>query len=1212
VCRKNNRNINSWDFWIDRGGTFTDIIAYKNSGEFRVEKLLSYNPSQYDDPVLQGIRNIIGISKNDPIPKKKINTIKIGTTIATNALLERKGEPTVLAITKGFPDLLTIGNSNRPELFDLKIKRPDLLHQETIEIDERILSNGKIDKPLDEEKAYDDLKNAYQKGFRTIAIALIHSNRFPSHENKIIRLAKNIGYTHISASHKVSPIMKIVPRGDTTVADAYLSSALKKQIRKISSETKNSKLLFMQSNGGLIEEKFLRAKDTILSGPAGGVIGMINVASEAGIKKVIGFDMGGTSTDVSHYNGNLERTYDTVLSGIRLCTPMMKIHTIASGGGSKCYFDGLRLRVGPESAGANPGPAAYRLGGPLTITDCNILLGRITPEFFPKIFGREGNQSIDDLLVKNKFNKLYKETIKIINGIESREWLAENFIRIAVEKMSNAIRTITHDRGYDVKDYTLVCYGGASGQHICQIADNLGIKKILIHPNFSVLSAYGIGHSKIRFINTKTVSLTLNNPNLLKIKKLLSKISESVKKKLIRQKLSERNINIQESLSLHYKGSDTLISVNYGSLSNIYKSFEKKHLSLFGFIQNNKEIIVQAISSEAIEKDINNKIPIVVKKIIEKINSRNLKSTKIWIDGIWKKVPVYFLNNIQKEKEINGNSIIVDKQSTIFLDKKWTAKINNKGHLILFRSEKIKPYKNKKQTKLTSDSMQIEIFNNSFTTIAERMGTTLQSTAHSVNIKERLDFSCAVFDKKGNLVANAPHVPVHLGSMSESVRAIISKNYNGMINGDVYITNAPYNGGTHLPDITLVMPIYYERFKRPVFFVASRGHHADVGGLTPGSMPPNSKQIDEEGVIFDGNLILRKEKFFETEIIKTLKSGSYPVRNLKQNLSDLRAQIAACNKGRLELLEMADRFGIKVIMAYTKHLQKNAEESVRRAISKLRNGSFTARMDDGSVIAVKITINRKERSAKIDFSGTSEQRSNNFNSPKSVTYASVLYVFRSLIREDIPMNEGFLKPLELVIPRGSMLDPKPPAAVVAGNVETSQIICDALFGALRTMAASQGTMNNLTFGNKRYQYYETICGGTGAGNNFDGTDAIQSHMTNSRLTDIETLENIYPIVVENFNIRKESGGIGKFSGGSGVIRSILFLEKMIVSILSGRRSTAPFGLMGGQDGKKGKAKIRKMNGEELILSNVDKKIVQKGDVITISTPGGGGYGKATD
>ncbi|MGA9381251.1 MAG: hydantoinase B/oxoprolinase family protein, partial [Phormidium sp.] len=1145
------RNISKhWQFWIDRGGTFTDVVARSPEGEIMVHKLLSENPERYADAAIQGIRDILGIDNSQPIPAGQIAAIKMGTTVATNALLERKGDRTVLLITKGFRDALRIGYQNRPQIFARHIVLPEMLYERVIEVEERYTAQGEELLPVQiNQQLISSLQTAYNDGIRSCAIAFLHSYRSPQHEQQIATLAQQIGFTQISVSHQVSPLMKLVSRGDTTVVDAYLSPILRRYVDRVAAElegrgaldllsrgaeSQNSpyplvrsaqspvpKLMFMQSNGGLTDARMFQGKDSILSGPAGGIVGAVKTSTMAGFDKIIGFDMGGTSTDVSHFKGEYERTYQTEVAGVRLRAPMMSIHTVAAGGGSILGFDGSRYRVGPESAGAYPGPACYRRGGPLTVTDCNVMVGKLQAEFFPAVFGREGNLPLDEEIVHEKFSQLAREIREKTGSSSTQEQVAAGFLAIAIDKMATAIKKISVQRGYDVTEYTLCCFGGAGGQHACLIAEALGMKQIFIHPYAGVLSAYGIGLADLRSLKEKAVELQLNQDAIPRLKQILDTLARESQGEIVAQGVDNSSIQILCKTHLRYEGTDSPIMVNFANLEVMHEQFEQEYKQRYGFIMPEKNLIVEAVSVEAIGQTTNHQEPTL--SLGRTTPLEPVATVQIYTKGNWHNTPVYRREDLKPGDRISGAALIIEPTGTNVIEPGWDAELTTKNHLILREildrgAEEIYPAPSAQSP--VPDPILLEIFNNLFRAIAEEMGITLQNTSYSVNIKERLDFSCAIFDRFGQLVANAPHIPVHLGSMSESVRSLIEAKGDTLKPGDVYISNNPYNGGTHLPDITAITPVFgnaEERLSRggesqnspcplvpsPLFYVASRGHHADIGGITPGSMPPHSTSVEQEGVLIDNFLLVDGGNFRETELLELLTFGSYPVRNPQQNIADLQAQIAANERATKEIDRMVNHYSLETVQAYMQHVQDNAEESVRRVIDVLKDGSFKYQMDDGCEIVVNITINRQQRSAKIDFSGTSPQQSTNLNAPLAICKAAVLYVFRTLVEDDIPLNAGCLKPLEIDVPQGCMLNPDYPAAVVAGNVETSQAIANALYGALGVMAASQGTMNNFTFGNQQYQYYETICGGSGAGVEFDGTDAVQTHMTNSRLTDPE-------------------------------------------------------------------------------------------------------------
>ena len=1208
MIKKFENTHNKWQFWIDRGGTFTDIIGRNPEGKISTHKLLSENPQQYSDAAIQGIRDILSLKSYDQIPIDKIDLIKMGTTVATNALLERNGERTLLAITKGFGDILRIGYQQRPNLFALDIKLPDMLYSEIEEIDERVDIHGNIIKKLDKSGTEVKLKKAFDNGYRSIAIVLLHGYRYKKHENQINLIAQKIGFEQISVSHQVIPLMKIVPRGDTTVIDAYLSPILRRYVNQfenaLGTEKKDKgKLMFMQSNGGLTDAHFFQGKDAILSGPAGGVVGMVKTGEKAGFKKLIGFDMGGTSTDVCHYNGDYERTLETQVAGVRLRAPMMLINTVAAGGGSILHFDGSRYRVGPDSAGANPGPACYRNGGPLTVTDCNVMLGKLNPELFPKVFGKNANQQIDVNIVKEKFNVLAKEisnaTKKAVSPIE----VAEGFLSIAIECMANAIKKISVQRGYDVSKYTLSCFGGAGGQHACLVADSLGMKKIHLHQYAGVLSAYGIGLADSRTINDLAIELNLNKDIIESLSIQFNNLKKQGREEMVAQNLNSEKLHYSSRIYLRYEGSDSALAVRFSEYQEIKSNFENIHKARFGFISPEKLLIVESIQVE-------------VSCPSEHVESKNNKRTKrgnsslarlnVVMNGDSNPTSFYHRNNISTHDKIIGPAVIIEDTSTIVIEPGWQASINNNFDLILERTEK-KQRMSAIGTKV--DPIMLEIFNNLFMNVAEQMGTVLENTASSVNIKERLDFSCALFSPTGDLVANAPHVPVHLGSMSESIKTIIRENNKTMMPGDAFLINAPYNGGTHLPDITLIKPVYDEQEEEVIFYVATRGHHADIGGTVPGSTPAYSKHIKEEGILIDNFTLVSKGVFLEEEIYNLLSSGDFPARNIKQNIADLKAQVASAEKGAQELLGVIQNYGLKVVHAYMQHVQDNAEESVRRILDVISDSSFTYKMDDGYQVSVAISVDKKKRSATIDFTGTSDQHPSNFNAPSAICHAAVLYVFRCLVDDNIPLNAGCLKPLKLIIPEHSMINPEYPAAVIAGNVETSQYIVDTLFGALGVVAASQGTMNNFTWGNDRIQNYETICGGSGASAEQNGCSAVHTHMTNSRLTDPEVLEWRFPVRLESFSIRNNSGGDGIHKGGDGVDRRIRFLESMTVNMIAGHRVVPPYGIKGGKPGAVGKNYVIHRDARITELGTKGQIEVVKDDVFVLKTPGGGGYGQ---
>jgi len=1186
---------NKWQFWVDRGGTFTDVVARDPNGQVTSLKLLSENTAQYDDAAVEAIKRLTGTNEDQQINSNNIESIKMGTTVATNALLERKGDPTLLLITKGFKDALRIGYQARPRLFDLNVVLPEQLYEQVIEVDERVGPDGDIITHLNLENIRKDLETALRNGITSIAIVTMHGYRYPNHENKLADLAEDIGFKQISTSHTTSPLMKLVGRGDTTVVDAYLSPILKRYIEKIEDKVGNIPLYFMQSNGGLANSKHFHGKDAILSGPAGGIVGAVRTASHSGYDKIIGFDMGGTSTDVSHYNGEYERAYETVVAGVRMRTPMMNIHTVAAGGGSILHYDDQRFRVGPDSAGAYPGPACYRNDGPLTVTDCNLLLGFILSKYFPKSFGENSDQDVDIDIVKTKFNKLKNTTD---NSIEE---IADGFLNIAIENMAAAIKKISTEKGYDVRDYTLVSFGGAGGQHACKIADTLGIKRIFLHRFAGVLSAFGMGLADLRTIKEETIEKRLSDESEKIIEETATRLTRETKAILIDQNV--KKINFSSKAHIKYNGSDSTIEVDIASTQSMKAQFENLHKKQFGFISPDKELIIEKLTIEAFGGAGDVKL--------EKQNpdgKLSIERTKVYSKGKWLEASVIHRNEIgTRLKEITGPAIIREDHGTNYLEIGWKAHNDRENNLIFERVEELE---RNLAIGTDVDPVQLEIFNNLFMSIAEQMGAVLENVAHSVNMKERLDFSCALFDKNGNLVANAPHMPVHLGSMGKSIETVIHNRNGVMSRGDVYMLNDPYNGGTHLPDITVISPWFEKDADFPSYYVATRGHHADIGGITPGSMPPMSKNINEEGILFDDFLLAESGVFKEKELKDALLSSEYPARNPEQNIADLKGQIAANEKGLREFDRITSHYGEETVTAYMNHVQNNAEEAVRRVIHKLNNAEYDYPLDNGAHIRVKVTVDKIERKAKLDFNGTSPELDNNFNAPLAICHAAVLYVFRCMVDDDIPLNQGCLKPVEIIVPDKTLLNPSPPHAVVAGNVETSQAIVNCLFLAFGAMAASQGTMNNFTFGNDDIQYYETIAGGMGATDKNNGASAIQSHMTNSRLTDPEVLEWRYPVILKEFKIRENSGGKGNFNGGDGVERRIQFLEDMQAAIISNNRNISPMGLNGGEDAARGENWLYKADGNIKSLGSSEEVTVKKGDVFIIKTPGGGGYGSS--
>ena len=1204
--------LSRWQFWIDRGGTFTDVVGKRPDGTLVTHKLLSENPEQYKDAAVAGIRHLLGLQPGEPVTPALVECVKMGTTVATNALLERKGEPTLLITTKGFKDALRIAYQNRPRLFDRHIVLPELLYERVIEAQERMGAQGEVIEPLDEAHLKERLWAAYDAGLRSAAIVFMHGYRYTAHEEAAARIAREAGFTQVSASHATSPMMKLVSRGDTTVVDAYLSPILRRYVDQVASEMPGVKLFFMQSSGGLTDAQVFQGKDAILSGPAGGIVGMARTAGLAGHDKVIGFDMGGTSTDVSHYAGEFEREFETQVAGVRMRAPMMSIHTVAAGGGSILGFDGARFRVGPESAGANPGPASYRRGGPLAVTDANVMVGKIQPAHFPKVFGHAANEALDGDAVAQKFEGLATQTGR------KAEDVAHGFIQIAVQQMANAIKKISVARGYDVTRYTLQCFGGAGGQHACLVADALGMTRVFVHPLAGVLSAYGMGLADQNVIREQAVETKLAPEALAGIETTLDQLATTARTELERQQVGAGTAVVHRRVHVRYEGSDSALIVPFGSLAEITTGFEAAYRQRFAFLMQGKGLVVEAVSVEAVVPGDAPEEPRHALQPAREVPRRStVRMYTGGVDGVpaWHDAALVVREDLRPGDVIPGPAIIAEKNATTIVEPGWEAELTDLDHLLLNRRV-ARAVQHAVGT--TVDPVLLEVFNNLFMNIAEQMGLQLQNTAYSVNIKERLDFSCALFDAAGNLIANAPHMPVHLGSMGESIKTVIRENAGRMQPGDVFVLNDPYHGGTHLPDITVITPVYIADEATPTFYVGSRGHHADVGGTTPGSMPPFSTRIEEEGVQINNVKLVERGVLREAEMVALLSSGEYPSRNPQQNMADLRAQIAANEKGQQELRRMVGEFGLDVVQAYMRHVQDNAEESVRRVITRLKDGSFALPLDNGAQISVAVKVDAQSRSATIDFTGTSPQQTNNFNAPTAVCMAAVLYVFRTLVDDDIPLNAGCLKPLQVIIPPGSMLNPNPPASVVAGNVETSTCITNALYGALGLMAAGQCTMNNFTFGSTRYQYYETISGGSGAGGVWDangqlaggfaGTSAVQCHMTNSRLTDPEVLEFRFPVRLEGYEIRKGSGGAGQWKGGDGGVRRVRFLEPMTASILSNGRHHGAFGMAGGQPGAVGINKVVRSDGRVELLDHIGQAEMLPGDVFEIHTPGGGGFG----
>ncbi|MEU6540050.1 hydantoinase B/oxoprolinase family protein [Streptomyces sp. NPDC047000] len=1183
-----------WQFWVDRGGTFTDIVARRPDGRLLTHKLLSDNPARYTDAAVAGVRDLLDGS-TDPV-----EAVRMGTTVATNALLERKGERTLLVITRGFRDALRIAYQNRPRIFARRIDLPGPLYERVVEVDERITADGTVLTAPDLDALTGPLQEAYDAGIRAVAVVCMHSHLHPAHERAVGKLATRTGFSQISLSSEVSPLMKLVPRGDTAVVDAYLSPVLRRYVQHIADELRGVRLMFMQSNGGLAEAGQFRGKDAVLSGPAGGIVGMARMSQLAGFDRVIGFDMGGTSTDVSHFAGEYERVFTTQIAGVRLRAPMLDIHTVAAGGGSVLHFDGSRYRVGPDSAGADPGPVCYRGGGPLAVTDANVMLGRIQPAHFPRVFGPDGDQPLDDALVRDRFTVLAREIRETTGDDRTPEQVAEGYLQIAVANIANAVKRISVQKGHDVTRYALTTFGGAGGQHACMVADSLGIRTVLVPPMAGVLSALGIGLADTTAMREQSVETPLEAAAMPAVLGTADALEAAARAELLAEDVPEERVTVTRRAQLRYDGTDTTLTVELAEPGTMRRAFEERHRATYSFTLD-RPVVIEALSVEATGVT----RPPDLSSLTARAGQPAPPSTvRLHTGGTWRDVPLHRRADLPPGQAVTGPAIITESGATTVVDDGWRAATTHGGHLVMERvtvTQSSGPV-------TESDPVLLEVFNNLFMSIAEQMGARLEATAQSVNIKERLDFSCALFDPDGNLVANAPHIPVHLGSMGTSVKEVIRRRADSMRPGDTYAVNDPYHGGTHLPDVTVITPVFGTQGDRILFYVASRGHHAEIGGISPGSMPADSRTIDEEGVLFDNWLLAEDGRFREEETLRLLTDAPHPSRSPRTNLADLRAQIAANQKGVDEVGRMIEDFGLDVVQAYMKHVQDNAEEAVRRVVDALDDGEYAYETDSGAIIRVSVRVDREKRSATIDFTGTSAQLPTNFNAPFAVVNAAVLYVFRTLVADDIPLNDGCLRPLEIIVPHGSMLAPQPPAAVVAGNVETSQAITGALYGALGIQAEGSGTMNNVTFGNERHQYYETIASGSGAGDGFPGASVVQTHMTNSRLTDPEVLEWRLPVLLDEFTVRTDSGGAGRWRGGDGAVRRIRFREPMTVSTLSQHRRVPPYGMAGGAPGALGANRVEHTDGTVRELAGSDSAHVGPGDTLVIETPGGGGYG----
>jgi 5-oxoprolinase (ATP-hydrolysing) len=1196
-----------WQFWIDRGGTFTDIVARAPDGRLSTHKLLSENPGRYQDAALAGIRAVLGVVSDAPIPGGLIDSVKMGTTVATNALLERKGERTLLVVNRGFADALRIGNQARPRLFDLAITLPTMLYEEVVEIGGRVGVDGDEIEPLAEAGVQAVLAAARARGIAACAIVLMHAWKYPGHEQRVAELAREAGFTQVSASHAVSPLLRIVPRGDTTVVDAYLSPILRRYVDQVAAELTGVRLFFMQSNGGLAEAHSFQGKDAILSGPAGGIVGAARTAAMAGLDRIISFDMGGTSTDVALYASGFERAFETEIAGVRMRAPMMAINTVAAGGGSILHFDGARMRVGPDSAGADPGPACYRRGGPLTVTDANVCVGKIQAGHFPAIFGPGGDQPLDLATVQARFADFAEEIAEATGQRRGPEQVAEGFLRIAVANMANAIKQVSVQKGHDATNFALQCFGGAGGQHACMVADSLGMETVFIHPFAGVLSAYGMGLADQAVLRQRALEVMMDDQAIAGLEQVLGELARQAVSELVAQGAARERSSVRRTVHVRYAGTEAALIVPFGTVAEMSASFADAHRARFGFITSDRALVVEAVAVEATapgERVAEARIPTRQGEAPAAIDH-----VRVFTEGEWHDAPVFDRSDLRASDLIYGPALIREANATTVVEPGWAAEVTALDHLLMRRVVAL-PSRVPAGSE-RPDPVLLELFNNLFMNVAEQTGAVLQNTSMSVNIKERLDYSCAIFDSDGYLVANAPHIPVHLGAMGESVRTVLRRRRGTLKPGDVVVLNNPYNGGTHLPDVTVITPVFDATGSQILFFVGSRGHHADIGGITPGSTPPVSRTLEEEGVVLDDFLLVDRGHFREQELRAVLTGAQYPARSPDVNVADMKAQVAANEKGVQELRRVVAHFGWDTVAAYMRHVMDNAEESVRRVIDRIGGGTFAYTMDDGAPLRVAVRVDKAARRAVVDFTGTAPQRSdNNFNAPPAVTRAVVLYVFRCLVGDDIPLNDGCLKPIEIIIPPGTFLSPYPGAAVVAGNTEVSQAACNALFGALGAMACSQATMNNFIFGDATRQYYETICGGTGAGPGFDGTSAVHSHMTNTRMTDPEVLELRYPARLEQFAIRRGSGGAGRWRGGDGAVRRIRFLEPMTAVIVSSRRNVAPFGLAGGGDGAPGLQRVERVEGRIEILGGTDSAELRPGDAFVIETPGGGGFGHA--
>jgi 5-oxoprolinase (ATP-hydrolysing) len=1265
--------MNRWEFWIDVGGTFTDCVAHspdrrlltckvlssavtKGTVERRLDAATIVDATRRADPTdfwtgyeirfvdaagtvvhstrvtsfqkdagllmlvdappprvdsgfryelvsdeeapLLAIRLILGLSRRQPMPPL---LVKLGTTRGTNALLTRTGARTAFVTTRGFGDILLIGNQDRPRLFDLAIEKPTPLFEQFVEIDERIDASGNVLRAPSPEAIRKQLESVRSAGIKSLAICLLHSFANAAHEEIVDRIARETGFAEISTSSRLSPLIKIVSRGDTTAVDGYLNPILRAYVERLQQSLGPGQLKLMTSAGGLVDAGRFVGKDSILSGPAGGVIGFSRVAQRAGFPKSIGFDMGGTSTDVSRFDGIFEREFETKKAGVRIVAPMLAVETVAAGGGSICDFDGVKLIVGPASAGADPGPASYGRGGPLTVTDVNLFLGKLPPERFPF--------PLDRPAVTARLESLCQRIAASPSGRNfARAELAQGFIDVANANMVRAIRKISVAKGYDPAEYVLVTFGGAGGQHSCAVARALGICQVLMHPHAGVLSAYGIGLADVRRFRERAVLQPYSTKTLGALTRLFQEMETEARREVLADGVSEANLQPPaRSLDLRYQGVESTINVPWPADGDFAARYGQLHEQLYGYRREGRALEIVAARVEVVGT-----LPEPPDPAVDSVLRRPGPSTttETWFDGKPHATPVFFREEIRPGDEFDGPAIVCEPTSIVVVDPGFHATILSRGELLLVDQAET----NTNATTTEVDPVQLEIFNNLFASVAEQMGVTLQRTAISTNVKERLDFSCALFSVAGELVVNAPHIPVHLGAMGETVKHILADNPD-LVPGDVFVTNDPYRGGSHLPDVTVVTPVHHTETGRLLFVTASRAHHAEIGGIVPGSMPPFSKFLGEEGVLISNFKLVEKGRSREDELRQLLLSGPYPTRNVEDNLADIAAQVAANELGVRQLRELVERYSLPVVTAYMEHIQRAAAQKMRLALTAIPDGTYahTDHLDDGSLITV--SIDKKKDQATVDFTGTGPVLATNLNANRAIVTAAVLYVFRCLIGEDIPLNSGVLEPVTIILPTcllnpPAAADPSRSPAVVGGNVETSQRVVDTLLGALGVAAASQGTMNNLTFGDTSFGYYETICGGSGATRNADGADAVHTHMTNTRLTDPEVLERRYPVRIHGFRIRPDSGGPGARSGGNGVIREIEFLRPVVVSMLSERRGPyPPFGLENGEPGALGRNTLRRAGTEQSEdLGGKFRLDAGPGDVLRIETPGGGGFG----